>query len=108
MSRSLDDTPTLPKILFFETSEGRKVKILEEIGSRYKDFGMLLLDDELGAVTEYIASAKQNNVAEINREILSRWVEKEGKLPVTWATLIGVLEDIGRSGLAQKFKDNLK
>ena len=108
MSRSLEDTPTLPKILFFETSEGKKVKILEEIGARYRDFGMLLLDDQWGAITEYIALAKQNNVAEINREILSRWVEGEGKQPVTWATLIGVLKAIGRSGLAQIFKNNLK
>lgn len=108
MSRSLEDTPTLTKILFFKTSEGRKVKILEEIGARYRDFGMLLLDDELGTLTEYIASVKQNNPAEINRDILSRWVEGEGKRPVTWSTLIGVLEDIGRVGLAKKFKDNLK
>ena len=107
MSRSLESTPSLREILFFKRSDGQNVRILEEIGARYRNFGMLLLDVVGDNVTDYIAAEKHHNVAEINREILSRWVNKEGKLPVTWATLIGVLEDIGCAQLAQTIRDNL-
>ena len=43
----------------------------------------------------------QNDPERINEEILRQWLSGKGKQPVTWATLIEVLHDIGLSTLAK-------
>ena len=44
----------------------------------------------------------------VNFEILQRWVQGKGKLPVEWATLIEVLRDIKLSELAHEMEEALK
>ena len=43
----------------------------------------------------------QNDPERINEEILRQWLSGKGKQPVTWATLVEVLCDIGLSALAK-------
>ena len=43
----------------------------------------------------------QNDPEQINEEILRQWLSGKGKQPVTWATLVEVLRDIGLSTLAK-------
>ena len=37
-----------------------------------------------------------------------RWLQGQGKGPVTWSTLIGVLRDIGLTELAQMIQESPK
>lgn len=97
----------MPELLNFRTASGEEFKILEQIGTHYNDFGILLLNDGTGAVTAYIAQENQNKVVATNRDILTRWIAGEGKEPVNWSTLINVLKDVGLRVLAQTIKKDL-
>ena len=74
---------------------------MEEIGAHYSKLGPLLLNDDTGAVTSAITNQHQNNAVAINHEILKQWLQGQGKQPVTWSTLLGVLDNVGLSDLAQ-------
>ena len=108
MPWSLDSKPTLQEIISFKTSTGETINILEEVevATYYKNFGMLLLNDETGAVTDRIASFGRS-IFDSNLKIVKRWLQGQGKEPVTWSTLIDVLEEIECDVLAQTIKDNL-
>ena len=69
-------------------------------------FGVLLLNDESGAEVNAIVKEHRGNAADINFEILSRWIEGKGQ-PLSWDTLISVLQSIGLGTLASDIKDGL-
>ena len=73
---------------------------MDQIGVHYWGLGVLLLNDDTGAVTQAIIDQYREDATKINREILQRWIQGRGKLPVEWATLIKVLKDIGLTELA--------
>ena len=93
-------TVTLPELIRFKTTSG---SILNQIGTRYWDFGVLLLKDDTAAVTQAIIEQYHEDAAKINREILRRWIQGQG-MPVEWATLIEVLKDIGLTELAREIE----
>ena len=90
----------MPDLVSFTHADGTKVCIAEEIGTKYERFGILLLQDRTGANVRNIAHRCSNDPERINTEILQQWLAGMGKLPVTWATLVEVLRDIGLSTLA--------
>ena len=83
-------------IFLFRTTSG---SLLDLIGTHYWDLGVLLLNDDTGAVTQAIIDQYHENATKINREILKRWTQGQG-MPVKWATLIEELKDIGLTELA--------
>ena len=76
---------------------------MDQIGTNYWDLGILLLNDAKGAVTKAIVKQYHEDAAEINREILQRWIQGQG-MPVEWATLIAVLKDIELTELAREIE----
>jgi len=76
--------PTLPELLKFTCTDGRVVSIPVEIATKYVQFGVFLLDDRNGSKVK---------TKQINIEILQEWLTGRGKQPMTWATLIEVLND---------------
>ena len=78
----------------------RRINIPQEIGVKYREFGLLLLEDHNGAKIRALVHKHTNDVNEINIEIIEEWVTGRGKHPVTWKTLIQVLRDIELSTLA--------
>ena len=105
---SVESRLTLPRLLNLKTSSGSTVNIVKQIGSDYFTLGILLLNDDNGAVTSAITNQHHHNAVAINQEILMRWVRGQGKQPVTWSTLIGVLRDVGLSQLAQAIQESLR
>lgn len=80
------------------------INIPQQIGSEYIAFGMSLLDDKTGKrVTEFVCKHKRDFEA-INMEILQKWLDGEGKHPVTWKTLIDVLRGIKMDSLADEIE----
>ena len=96
------DRVTLIECIRFQ-GEKRKINIPEEIGAKYRDFGLFLLDDPNGVRTRALAH-KHNDANEINREIIEEWVAGKGKHPVTWKTLTEVLRDIELNTLAEEIE----
>ncbi len=78
----------------------RSYDIRQDVGSRYRECCTFLLNDRDGAKLQAIESQHQHNALWINHEIFSRWLQGEGRKPVSWATLVGVFRDIRMDSLA--------
>ena len=89
---SSPDLDILSSFPIMWNNEKTFMDITVQIGTNFEKFGILLLNDKSGQVVKNIAHHKNNNPPDINREILRRWLSKEGKTPVTWTTLIQVLD----------------
>ena len=94
------------KLLSFPGKSGNIINIPEQIGTKYRMFGILLLNDKGGAEVSAIIKEYHKDAAEINLEILRRWIEGKGK-PLGWDTLINVLQNIQLGTLASDIKDGL-
>lgn len=92
---------TLPILLNFPGKEPC-INLAEMIGTN-SDFGTLILEDEWGNKCDAI-KAENNRVADINREVLRRWLQGEGRQPVKWSTLVKTLRDCNLNVLAQKIQ----
>ena len=93
------DQPTLKECIKFQGKK-RRINIPQEIGVKYLDFGLFLLEDHNRQRTKSIAHKHMNDAEEINKEVLEQWTTGRGKHPVTWKTLTEVLYDIELSALA--------
>ncbi len=104
-SVTADPGPTLQNVRF----EGQKKRLYipYEIGSKYREFGTFLLEDHNGAKVQEIESECHSDPYWINYEIFRRWLHGEGSQPVTWATLVRVLRDIGKSTLVDDIEAKL-
>jgi len=96
----LDDQPTLTECIRFPGRE-RKINIPQEISIKYRDFGILLLDDRTGARLEALEHEHRCNAELINSKILQEWIAGKGKRPVSWKTLTEVLRDVELNTLAE-------
>ena len=81
-----------------------KVNLAERIGVSYMKFGVLLLEDDTGGKVNAIEHQLQCNAEKINFRLLQLWLQGQGRQPVTWATLVAVLQDIGLVKLAKEIK----
>ena len=96
----------MPLLLSFPASaDGKKLNIISQIGTYYISFGILLLEDNEGNEIYAIENELQRNALAINNRILYLWLNGKGKQPVTWETLIEVLEQIDLTVLASKIED---
>ena len=94
-----DCTPTMPKLI--------RLNIFEKIGSKYEDFGILLLEDEEGEKVKAIEKEQRGEAVSINREIFREWLRRRGATPVSWRTLVNVLNDVGLKTLATDITNTL-
>ena len=104
---SIVQRPTLEQLICFKTRSG-SINVLEQIGAHYRELGILLLNDTTGAVTESIIIKHCRDATTINHEILQRWIQGKGKLPVEWSTLVEILKDIELVQLACDIEQILK
>ena len=98
--------PTLQELLAFPGAK-EKIKVDEQIGVKYIDLGVFLLDDKNGVKVKAIAMKHNNNAENASQEILSKWLRGMGKQPVTWNTLIEVLRDIDLKSLAKDISSGI-
>ena len=83
------------------------VDIVEKIGTDYKHFGTLLLNDIDGSKVNNIEMSKRGNPVGITAEILEQWLQGRGRMPVTWQTLIKCLRDMKMIVLADGIESTL-
>ena len=92
--------PTLREFISFPMASGR-VNLAQKIGTAYETFGILLLGDDDGDRTDAIVRELHETAEDINKRIFRLWVKGEGLQPVSWASLIGVLQDMRLNALAE-------
>ena len=91
-----------PNLILLERCE-----IFERIvGSTLQRFGTLLLEDKTGNKVAAIELDQQMQFR-ICREIVKRWLEGKGKQPVTWGTLIDVLDQIELTELSSDIRSHI-
>ena len=78
----------------------RRINIPQEIGIKYYQFGLLLLEDDTGTRIHALTHKHMKDAEQINMEVLQQWITGRGKHPVTWRTLTEVLQDIELNTLA--------
>ena len=69
------------------------MSIPKEIGTKYYQFGVLLLKDKTGARIESVIHKHLNDAEQINMEIFKLLFVAIGEQPVTWRILVEVLCD---------------
>lgn len=100
--------PNMKNLQSFERKDGHIINIIQLIGPRYWDFGVLLLNDSYGFYIESIEKELNKNSVDIIRKILIEWFrERDGAKPVSWESLIDTLHDIGLIRLAEELKKTL-
>ena len=82
----------------------RRINIPEEIGVKYRDFGLLFLEDHNGARIRAVGHKHNNDEKEINIEVIEEWVAGKGIHHVNWKILTEVLHDIELSTLAEEIE----
>ena len=97
--------PTLPELLKFTCVDGRVINIPVEIATEYVQFGAFLLDDRNGSRVKIMAHKHHHDAERINTEILQEWLTGRSKQPVTWPTLIKVLQETKLFTLASNIVD---
>ena len=93
------DQPMLTECIGLQGLE-RRIKLPQEIGTKYKPFGTLLLEDRTGERVNAISLRHMNNAEKVNVTILEEWIAGRGKYPVTWKTLTEILKDLELNVLA--------
>ena len=93
----------MPQLLNFKAGD-HNINIPREIGSKYQNFGALLLQERTLAHIYDLEHQYHRNGEEINRRILHEWLKGRGRKPTTWATLARVLHDIEKGELAAKLE----
>ena len=69
----------------------KPVRIVEQIGIWYYEFGIHLLNDDSGTKLASIRQQNFHDTHSIIRDILTQWLLGRGDLPVTWETFIKAL-----------------
>ena len=112
-SASLPDTkyyqrPSMVELIKFQPSRPRSTPfdLTQKIGSSFMKFGTLLLEDEDGnKMGSLCTQMVGRSCSDIGHEILRRWLGGEGKQPITWSTIVEVLNDVQLSQCAKEIKE---
>ena len=102
MSTSLELTMNTLLNLPYKKTVTKTANIPREVGVKHFDFGTHLLQDPTGAHLLDLERELKNGEI-INKHILTEWLEGKGR-PVTWATLVEVLNIIGMGELAKQIE----
>ena len=100
------ERPNLQALLSFPGKSGNKINIPRQIGTKYFQFGVQLLNDKTGEEIDTIVSKCREDSEQIIIGILKLWVRGKGK-PLRWDILIDVLRDIELGTLASDIEEGL-
>ena len=78
----------------------KKLNIAVQVGAKYSNFGMFLLEDDTGAIVSALEKEHHWSAEQINMAILQKWLQGNGVKPVMWSTLVTVLRSIEMNELA--------
>lgn len=83
-------------------------KVVKRVASKWEDLVIMLeLDEQGGRVETIRRDFVQHGVEKCCLQALRLWLKGEGKKPISWATLLGVLRDIECSAVAKDIQQYL-
>ena len=102
-----DDKPNLGELEDLKTRGGESINILQRIGTEYEKFGIKILVDKTGDEVEEIKD-EQTVANKIKRTIVRRWLAGKGNNPVTWRTLVEVLDSMELREVTKEIREALQ
>ena len=81
----------MPQLLMLQGGNDESINIVKAIGNQWRVVGIVLLNDESGAIVDSIADEFRGNAQNINIEILKCWMRGDGIPDQTWEGLLTVL-----------------
>ena len=86
----------------------RDMNLIDEISSKYWEFGVQLLNDEDGNYTSGIVDQFRGDFKSINLRILTEWINgRKNAKPCTWWSLVETLSDIGLKKIGREIEEYL-
>ena len=101
------DQPSLKLLLKFP-SKGINIDLISKISCKYHKLGLWLLGEENVEKIESLEIQHHYNVERITTEIFKMWIRGTGRKPISWDTLIQVLQDADLHNLADELLDAFK
>ena len=89
----IDATPTIRKLSMLKTTEGKKIRIISAVASRWQELGDQLDFDEFGAKLDTIKNKNHGDPEACCREMFQHWLKGSGVRPCSWRKLIELLKD---------------
>jgi hypothetical protein len=76
-----------------KTAEGKKIKIISTVASRWQELGDQLEFDKFGSKLDAIQTKNRGDPEACCREMFQHWLKGSGVRPCSWRKLIELLED---------------
>ncbi len=89
------DRPKMTQLRSFKLRTGTTIDLVSNIAPDYRKVGQLLLEGS--NEVDILEMSNHYQTKDIADRILGDWLNGKGKLPVTWGTLIDVLQESGLS-----------
>ena len=102
-----DSQPTIDNLLLLKTTDGKKIKIISELASSWRDLGFHMKFDERGKELKTIEKKHHGDPKDCCCAVFQHWLDGNGVSPHSWRTLIGLLEDLDQVVLAQEIQSAL-
>ena len=103
-STDIEATPTLKNLSMMKIEEGKKIKIISAVASRWQELGDQLEFDAFGAKLDAIKTKNLGDPEACCREMFQHWLKGNGVRPCSWRKLIELLEDYDFEVLAQQVR----
>ncbi len=99
------DRPKMTQLRSFKLRTGKTIDFASNIVLDYRKVGQLLLEGSNDV--DILETSHHHETKDIADRILKDWLSGKGKLPVTWGTLIDVIEESGLSSLVYDIEGQL-
>ena len=89
--------------------EKKTLNVITRASQKYKNLGMLLLNDVNCCHVNTLECKHHHNPQLITEEIFETWIENKGPTctPVDWCALIGVFREVELNALADEIQEAL-
>jgi len=99
------EKPNLLKLLQFHVTPQKTVNVIQQMCGTYWGLGVILLQDESGAIMKAI-EGEYSNPLDRMKCVLTHWFEGRG-LPVTWKNLVESLRQLELNTIANDIEEGL-
>ena len=106
LSLTAGSKPKLDQFTALQTKRKKVINVFVKISTDYERFGTRLLEDDDGTLVDSVKGTTRHT-RHVTRDIVIRWLSGAGRQPVTWQTMINVLNEIRLTELASSLHKTL-
>ena len=93
--------------MLLKTSSREKIKIIKRLAPSWSTVGILLAFDDEGTQVETIDKKHRGDPVACCQAMFQHWLSGNGRKPLSWRTVIELLEDADQEVLAGEVRNAL-